>query len=248
MVYTVYLRTNKVNGKQYVGQTNNLERRNYQFNSIKCRYNTHLDDDRIIFGVDNFDVVVLAEVATREEAWELEQKYVKEFNTIFPNGYNRAYGGRTNKGGNNGYHNGKEFKKGDKPWNKGVKNCFTEETLKAKSENQKGRHNSPATEFKKGMTSWIKGKHHSEETKRKLSETKKGKASPKRKPVVQLTQENEFVREFTHCGAAAKEMGFKTDESIRKACVETWRTSGGSKWMYKEDYEKLLEDFASQEL
>ena len=52
----------------------------------------------------------------------------------------------------------------------------------------------------------------------------------------------EYIKEFTHCEEAAKELGFKSDESIRKACKETWRTSGGFKWMYKQDYEKMLEE------
>lgn len=239
MKYTVYLRTNLVNGKQYVGQTNNLVRRNHQFNSLKCEYNKYLDEDRLKFGVDNFDAKILAEVETREDAWELEQKYIKEYNTVFPNGYNRAFGGRTNKGGNVGYHNGKEFKKGDEPWNKGVKECFNEETLKKMSEVRKGKHNSPSTEFKKGLTPWIKGKHHTEETNEKNRLAHLGKISKKRKPVVKLTLEEEFITEYSCCKDAANAMGFKCDESIRKACTKNGSTSGGFKWKFKEDYEKM---------
>lgn len=242
MKYTVYLRTNKANGKQYVGQTNDLVRRNHQFNSSKCEYNKYLDEDRLKFGVDNFDVKILAEVETREDAWELEQKYIKEYNTVFPNGYNRAYGGRTNKGGNKGNHNGKEFKKGDEPWNKGVKDCFAEKTLERMSKKRKGKHNSPSTEFKKGITPWIKGKHHTEESNEKNRQAHLGKISSKRRPVVKLTLEEKFITEYSCCEDAAKEMGFKSVESIRKACKESWRTSGGFKWMYKSDYEKMLEE------
>lgn len=248
MNYTVYLRTNTVNGKQYVGQTNNLEQRNRQFNSLKCKYNKYLDEDRTKFGVDCFKLEILAEVETREKAWTLEEEFITKLGTVFPNGYNKAYGGKTNKGGNKGYHNGKEFKKGDEPWNKGVKNCFSEETIKSMSEKRKGKHNSPATEFKKGLTPWIKGKHHTEESNEKNRLAHLGKISPKRKPVVQLNADYEFVKEFACCKDAAKEMGFKSDESIRKACVQNWRTSGGSKWMYKEEYKKMLEDLASQQL
>ena len=240
MKYIVYLRTNKVNGKKYVGQTNNLTRRNRQFNSLKCQYNAYLDGDRARYGVDSFDVETLAETDTREEAWKLEQDYINEFNTVFPNGYNRAYGGKTNNGGNNGNHNGKEFKTGHEPWNKGVKKCFSDDTLKSMSEKRKCKHNSPSTEFKKGMAPWIKGKHHSEESNKKNRQAHLGMVSPKRKPIIQLTLENEFVKEFTHCAEAAKEIGFKSDESIRKACADTWRTSGGFKWMFKDDYEKML--------
>lgn len=132
MKYTVYLRTNKINGKQYVGQTNNFRKRENTWNCLKARYaNKVLQNDRVEFGLDAFSAEILAEVETKEEAWELEKKYIAELNTVYPNGYNRAYGGKTNKGGNKGYHNGKEFKKGNEPWNKGIK----------------GIHLSPNTEF-----------------------------------------------------------------------------------------------------
>ena len=264
MKYTVYLRTNKINGKQYVGQTKNFTEREKQWNALTTRYaNKLLTKDRQYYGLENFTVRVLAEVETREEAWELEQSFIRELNTKFPNGYNRADGGKNSKGTEFTKEHREllskikkdahivpksAFKKGDEPWNKGVKDCFSEDTLKAMSEKHKGKHHSPATEFKKGLTPWIKGKHHTEESNEKNRLAHLGKISPKRKPVVQLNDDYEFVKEFACCKDAAKEMGSKCDESIRKACVETWRTSGGFKWMYKDEYEKMLEDIASQQL
>lgn len=133
MKYTVYLRTNKENGKQYVGQTSNFDTREKSWKCMKARYaNKILQDDREKYGLESFDVKILAEVDTIEEAWELEKYYIKELRTKFPRGYNRSDGGKTNKGGTVGYHNGKEFEKGHKPWNKGVK----------------GMHLSPESEFK----------------------------------------------------------------------------------------------------
>ena len=133
MLYTVYLRTNLINGKQYVGQTKNFENRERGWKCLKYRYaNKFIQIDREKYGIDNWKTEKLAEVDNREEAWELEEKYIRQFNTKFPNGYNKAYGGKTNKGGNEGYHNGKEFEKGHTPWNKG----------------KKGIHLSQKTEFK----------------------------------------------------------------------------------------------------
>lgn len=241
MKYTVYLRTNLVNGKQYVGQTKNLKKRENYWYSLKSNYaNNTLTEDREKYGLENFNLEILAIVETREEACELERKYIKELNTLHPNGYNMACGGKNNTGCGIGKHNGKEFKKGDIPWNKGVKECFSEEVLMRMSEKHKGKHHSPETEWKKGTIPWIKGKHHSEESKEKNRLAHLGKISKKRKPVVQFSLDWKYIKEFTHCMAAAKEMGFKRDENIRRACKEDWRTSGGFKWMYKEDYEKML--------
>lgn len=105
----------------------------------------------------------------------------------------------------------------------------------------KGKHNSPSTEFKKGMVGTFKGKHHTAESNEKNRLAHLGKILPTRKPIIQLTLDGKYIKE-TFIKDAAKELGFKSDESIRKACKENWRTSGGFKWMYKTDYEKMLEE------
>ena len=210
-MYTVYLRTNTVNEMQYVGQTGNFKGRNRQWKCLKGSYaNLFLTEEREKYGLENFTTQVLAQVETEEESLELEEYYIKELNTLYPNGYNISKGGKGSKGAKH-----------------------TEEAKRKISEAKKGKHTSPSTEFKKGMTSWIKGKHHSPEAIEKNRQAHIGKISKKRKVVEQLTLDGEVVREFSHCAAAAKEMGFKSDESIRKACVETWRTSGGFKWRFK---------------
>ena len=142
MAYTIYLRTNLVNGKQYVGQTSNFKRRENEWNCLATRYaNQYVVEDREKYGLDNFKTVILAETDSMENACELEQKYISEFNTIYPNGYNRAIGGKTNIGGIKGCHNGKEFKKGNIPWNKDLK----------------GIHLSPETEFEGKPIVQLKG-------------------------------------------------------------------------------------------
>lgn len=218
MSYTVYLRTNKINGKQYVGQTENFKNREKDWKCLKARYGSYyFTKDRNKYGIENFDVKILAEVDSREEAWGLEQKFIKELNTMFPNGYNMSYGGEKSSG----------YK-------------HSEEQKKIWSIKRKGKHNSPSTEFKKGMTPWMKGRKMSEDHREKDRLTHLGKISPKRRPVVQLTLDGKYIKEFSHLMAAAIELGFKSDESIRKACKESWRTSGGFKWMFKDDYEKML--------
>lgn len=223
MKYTVYLRTNKVNGMQYVGQTKDFEKREKEWKCLKARYGSYyFTKERNKYGIENFDVKILKETDSRENAWELEEKYIKDYNTLFPNGYNMAYGGEKSTG----YKHSEEQKR---KW----------------SNDRKGKHNSPSTEFKKGMTSWLKGKEMSEEHREKDRIAHLGKISKKRKPIIQLTLDGKYIKEFTHCEDAAKELGFKSDESIRKACKEDWRTSGGFKWMYKTDYEKMLAEQAN---
>lgn len=95
MNYIIYLRTNKINGKQYVGQTNNFDRRQKQWNCLKWDYaNKYLSEDRNKYGLENFETTIIDESENKNEAWELEKIYIKKYNTKFPNGYNLSDGGR----------------------------------------------------------------------------------------------------------------------------------------------------------
>jgi len=59
--------------------------------------------------------------------------------------------------------NNGSFKKGSIPWNKGKIGIYSEEHLKQMSKSHKGH------------ISWMKGKKHTEATRRKISESRKGK-------------------------------------------------------------------------
>lgn len=117
-IFTIYLRRNKVNGKCYVGQTSNFKRREYEWKCMKAIYaNDYISNDRAKYGLDNFTVEVLATADNREDAWELEKRFINDFNTLWPNGYNLAKGGCS---GNIGKRSDKtrrkmsEAKKGEK--------------------------------------------------------------------------------------------------------------------------------------
>lgn len=69
-------------------------------------------------------------------------------------------------------------KQGYIPWNKGKIGIYSEETKRKISKANKGKHNSPNTEYKKGMVSTFKGKKHTEDAKKKLSEAHKGMKKP----------------------------------------------------------------------
>lgn len=88
----IYVITNKVNGKQYVGQTSR---------SIETRYDEHCYDDRSTsaihqaikkYGVSNFKVEQLEQVDLTLLD-EKEKYWIKKLNT-FENGYNKTAGGQ----------------------------------------------------------------------------------------------------------------------------------------------------------
>ena len=136
----IYLRTNTVNGKQYVGQANDFERREYDWHNLKWSYAGKLiNNARNKYGTDNFKTEILKECQTQDELNQWEQYYIKELSTKYPNGYNLTDGGD----GRSGYQLSDEERKkmseslkGRKAWNKGIP--ASEEIKRKLSEAHKG--------------------------------------------------------------------------------------------------------------
>lgn len=87
----IYMFTNRCNGKSYIGQSVNIERRykNHRFHSGE---NTLFHDELKYYGFHNFDFCVLEECLV-SELNDREIHYIREYNTLFPNGYNVSPGG-----------------------------------------------------------------------------------------------------------------------------------------------------------
>lgn len=96
-MYCIYKATNKIDGKVYVGKTNNLPKRKREhFNDTR---NLHLFSRALRkYGNDNFDWEVLEHsLETLEEANERERYWIKKNRSYFrwknANGYNMTKGG-----------------------------------------------------------------------------------------------------------------------------------------------------------
>jgi len=105
---TIYKITNLINKKTYIGQTNNIEKRWYMHKFLTPKYvNNPMYSDMQKHGIDNFKLKNLCKVKTRKIAHKKEIIYIKKYNTLYPNGYNMAIGGK----GANGYKYTDEQKK-----------------------------------------------------------------------------------------------------------------------------------------
>jgi group I intron endonuclease len=91
MIYAIYIITNILNGKQYVGFSKNLERR-WKDHKRALGEKTLYDAIRK-YGVENFVFTHLADTFNLEAAKQIEMLLIKEHNTLAPNGYNRTPGG-----------------------------------------------------------------------------------------------------------------------------------------------------------
>lgn len=89
----IYMITNKINQKIYIGQSNDIERRWSEHKRSKDNCIIHKAIRK--YGADNFELSVVKE-CTLSDLSELEIYYIKYYNSIFPNGYNMTMGGETN--------------------------------------------------------------------------------------------------------------------------------------------------------
>ena len=110
MIHYIYCYTNKINNKQYIGQTNNLERRKKQH--IQDSIHQHSGREKVYeqpihcairkYGINNFNIEVLKIIDTQDwnEVNKIESEYIKKYNTLSPNGYNLKAEGIANQGKN----------------------------------------------------------------------------------------------------------------------------------------------------
>ena len=133
------------NNKVYIGITSQKPKRRWN-NGQGYKNNQYMTNAIMKYGWDNVIHKILYTNLKKEESEEIEIKLIKEYKADNKRyGYNIEYGG---------CHNGKT----------------SEITRKRISEANKGKHNSPKTEFKKGHITII-----TEEIKQKISEKNKGK-------------------------------------------------------------------------
>ena len=98
-LYKVYLYTNRVNDKKYCGVTKKSLRRRSEGNGYGYIRSVSKSTPKfaqaiIDYGWDNFKLEILYEVETKEEAYELEIKTIKELRlTEDEFGYNMHFGG-----------------------------------------------------------------------------------------------------------------------------------------------------------
>jgi len=106
----IYVITNNTNNKKYVGQTRShrLNKNKYrpfgfigrfrdhinECNSNKKNYCKYLNNALIKYGYNNFkcELIIQCDI---EELNKYEKYYIKEYNTLYPNGYNLTEGGKS---------------------------------------------------------------------------------------------------------------------------------------------------------
>ena len=97
-MFTIYLITNLVNGKVYVGQTNQLLERRWTLHKSRSRrnegYTAHLYNAMRKYGIDAFSIVSITTCETSDQANTLEAIWIILLDSTNPKvGYNMTSGG-----------------------------------------------------------------------------------------------------------------------------------------------------------
>jgi group I intron endonuclease len=161
----------------YVGQTirklkNRISQYKSQIKQSSQRQYYILNHLRKHF--DESEFIVLHEQKEGEDLDILEKYYIKEYNTIAPNGMNLTDGGGSCKISDISKEKMSKSRLGKIPWNKDTRGV-----MKAWNKGIKGPPQSEEVRNKKkrfGDENHFFGKTHSDETKKKISESKKGKS------------------------------------------------------------------------
>lgn len=90
--YFVYMHTNKINGKKYVGISKDYKKRWRGGSGYRSQKKFH--SAILKYGWQNFKHQILEKNLTLEEAYKKEIEYIKEYDSIY-NGYNISSGGQS---------------------------------------------------------------------------------------------------------------------------------------------------------
>jgi group I intron endonuclease len=146
MKHYVYLTTNLITGKQYVGDHSSNKVDDTYFGSGK-----YIKDAIKKYGKSNFNKIILEYFDTKQQAFIEQEKYIKKYNTLAPNGYNISP-----TGGHQAINSVSEE---------------TKEKMKAAAKKRKPQ----SEETKQKRRNSLKGHKVTDETKEKIIRNNKGK-------------------------------------------------------------------------
>ena len=217
----IYLIINKINCKCYIGQTRQINPKN--------RWRQHRNDSRGIlkkaiskYGLDNFEFILLYEVAN-EELNDREKQEIINRKTISPNGYNLQEGGKSREVHPETREKQKSLWGPNHPlWNQ----KHTDETKQKISIATSGKNNP------------MYGKKHSNEVIEKMKINnhmigKKGGLAPIARKVDAFSLDGEFLQTFNSIIEAAGSID-RSPTGIVNCIKGRSKSCGSFIWKYKD--------------
>ena len=249
MLYVIYLITNLINNKKYVGQTiQGREARRWQEHFIFCvNYNKPLYNAIKKYGAENFEFKVIESDIPEDIIDEQEKYYIKYYNTFYLNGqgYNMTEGGQ----GIHGYVHTEATKQRIKESNlttwqlikkedpERYKQLCLNRSIANKGKPKSAEHKAKLSELASkriGEKNSFFGKHFSEESKELLREAKAQKLSPINAYELQT---GKLWKTFRFATEAVQELNLQASANTRilLVCKEQKGHAYGYIWRYKTD-------------
>jgi group I intron endonuclease len=225
----IYIATNKLNGKQYVGQT--IQPLNKRIAShIRKKKQTHFDSALNQHGLENFYIFKIE--YPKEELNDWEKYYIEILDTFnTPNGYNHTSGGDvfevsdiTRKKQSIAKSGEKHPMFGKHPSEETVKNMSVAQS--GEKNHMFGKHHSEKTTEKMSIAHI--NKHPSEETLKKMSLVKSGENHPLVKLNNDKVKQIKFLlwENILSCGEIGKMFGVHHSRISAIKYNRTWKCVG----------------------
>jgi len=223
----IYMIKNKINSKIYIGQTyRNINKRIYEYKAA-CKYNKfnnkYLGNAFNKYGWDNFEFSIIDTATSINGLNDKEIYYIKKYNS-----HNKKYGYNLHLGGRNAIPNSETLnkmskahlgKKQTQEWvNKRIAKAGTEDAKKYGKKKTKDERE----ELSKKSPKYWSGKKRSDETKEKISKTKKekGLSEQQKKAICKKVYKKNITTNKIEVFNSTKHAS--TNENVNQSTVSRW--------------------------
>ena len=211
--YSLYIHTNKLNNKKYIGITNQTPASKRWQKGFGYKKSPRFFNAIIKYGWDNFNHQIICNNLTKENAELLEKEYIKIYNTT-----DEKYGYNIQKGG-------------------GITNLTELTKYKIKIANT-GRKHSLETRKKMSLSHIGKqkclGYKHTQETRKKHRELSLGKKNIRAKAVNQYDLNGNFIRHYDYMEQIKNYLDVSSTSHISQCCNGKRNKCHGYIWIYSD--------------
>lgn len=165
-MYEIYLIDNDINDKVYIGVTSIGLRSRFVCHKSCARNGSKypLYEDMRNLGIDKFHIKLLCQTDDESERDDLEAYYIQKYNSFYPSGYNKTFGGIRTKF--------QDWQIDDTKYKLRADKISIALSGKPKSEIHKQHISESRIGRFNGKDNPFYGKHHTDETKKRLSDSK----------------------------------------------------------------------------
>ena len=235
--WIIYCHTNKINGKKYIGTTCKSPSHRWRGNGIGYCNNNHFYNAICKYGWNNFEHTILFCNLTKDDAYLIESKLIKQFNTTDQDyGYNISSGGF---GGKGIYSSGKIYQFTQDGEFVNIYNSISDAEQKTGLLFANICACCNGRRKMSGKYQWSYARNIDKI--RKVTFDYKKSNFHEVKKVLQYTLDGHFIKEWGSAKEASRNLHINSS-NISEACNGIFLSHRGFQWRYKQDNDPLIID------